>query len=66
LPAFKGFLLALAGVMIAAALSGCGRKGGLDLPPDAAATPPPAAAYDAQGNPVPAPKKQFILDPLLR
>jgi predicted small lipoprotein YifL len=65
LPAFKGFVLALAGVTIAVAVSGCGRKGGLDLPPDAAATPPPAA-YDAQGNPIPPPKKQFILDPLLR
>jgi predicted small lipoprotein YifL len=42
LPAFKGFLLVLAGVMVAVALSGCGRKGGLDLPPSATAVPPTA------------------------
>ena len=66
MPAFGRLKIALAAAFVASValgLSGCGRKGGLDLPPD---SPPPPTAYDAQGNPIPPPKKQFILDPLLR
>jgi len=62
------------------ALAGCGRKGGLDLPPAASAPPPPQAnsqpatpgslfdpSYGANKDPVAAKgqKRSFILDPLL-
>jgi predicted small lipoprotein YifL len=64
----------------ALALAGCGRKGGLDLPPAASAPPPPQAnsqpatpgslfdpSYGANKDPVAAKgqKRSFILDPLL-
>ena len=53
-PSSRGWAIILLGVT-ALALGGCGRKGGLDLPPTAA-----SASTAAKGN-----KKPFILDPLL-
>jgi predicted small lipoprotein YifL len=64
--------IALAGALAAAlALSGCGRKGGLDEPPLAASEPPPgqpgAATYtpDGKPNPPPAEKRRTLLDWLI-
>jgi predicted small lipoprotein YifL len=65
--------VALAGALAAAlALAGCGRKGGLDEPPMAAATdqpPPPGqpATYTPDGKPNPpvAAKRRTFLDWLI-
>jgi len=72
------FRLAVA-MTLAAALAGCGRKGPLDLPPSAAATPAPeqqpaagpgllasplGTGAPAQPQPAP-PNRPFVLDPLL-
>jgi predicted small lipoprotein YifL len=72
-----------AAVLLAAALlalGGCGRKGGLDLPPNSPPQPAATASSDADANKaglfnpsgpdVPptapkGPKKPFVLDPLL-
>ena len=58
--------------MLALALAGCGRKGGLDLPPSAAVNQPPGTTAEApavgpDGRPL-APagnKKRLLIDPLL-
>lgn len=71
------FRLAVA-MTLAAAVAGCGRKGPLDLPPSAAATPQPAqqpagtglltsplgTGAPAQSQPGP-PNRPFLLDPVL-
>ena len=72
------FRLAVA-MTLATALAGCGRKGPLDLPPSATATPAPAqppatgtglltsplgTGAPAQPQPAP-PNRPFVLDPLL-
>src|SRR5579864_6085240 len=49
-PFDRSILIATAGVMMAAALAACGRKGPLDAPPSAALTPPPAAARPSLGE----------------
>ncbi|HUS95166.1 MAG TPA: lipoprotein [Hyphomicrobiaceae bacterium] len=54
---------------VAALLAGCGVRGSLELPPDAAAQQQTADAKSGQGKPAgaaPKPHKGFILDGLLR
>jgi predicted small lipoprotein YifL len=64
-------MLLIPAAVLVLALSGCGRKGSLDLPPSASvAQPPPAAATEQQvgpdGRPVaPGTKKQLPIDWLL-
>jgi predicted small lipoprotein YifL len=62
----------IAAVLLGLALTGCGRKGPLDLPPGAAvrdpAGNPPRIGADGQpvvAAPQPPPKRSTILDPLL-
>ncbi len=73
---YRDLFLRAAGVgallMAALALTGCGRKGPLDLPPGAAVTAPAGVPpqLGPDGQPIaavqqPPPKKHFILDPLL-
>ena len=66
-------LAAIGVLVISFALSGCGRKGPLDLPPKASAAPASEqqaqteASEDEDGNPVMprGQKKRFVLDWLL-
>jgi predicted small lipoprotein YifL len=53
-PVFRAICIGALCLVLAAALSACGRKGGLDLPPAAAAQPGAEAAVpaaDAEGRP---------------
>jgi predicted small lipoprotein YifL len=68
-------LVLLVGLALAA--SGCGRRGPLEPPPNASATPVPQATPTAQSDPgglpgshhkpppIVVPKTPFVLDPLL-
>lgn len=50
-------------------LSGCGRRGDLEAPPDPAAVQTPAAntgSLHKANRKITAPKKDFVLDPLLQ
>ena len=48
-----GRLALIAAAVLALALGGCGRKSGLDLPPQAAAQPAPGQPAEAQPQPQP-------------
>jgi predicted small lipoprotein YifL len=57
--------IALAGLLAGSlALSACGRKGALEVPPRAGITGEPAAASDGDKTPA-RPDRPFILDPLI-
>jgi predicted small lipoprotein YifL len=70
---FATRLCALA-LLFALGLSGCGRYGPLEPPPDANAPPKPAGSTPANLNalskpkipPIVPPKQPFFLDPLLK
>ena len=47
-------------LLAALALAGCGRKGALDVPP-----PPGAAQTEEAAGETSAPRRRFILDPLI-
>ena len=73
-PVFATRALALVLVVgLALAASGCGRRGPLEPPPNATATPESSASSDTGGMPgahhkpppIVAPKTPFVLDPLL-
>lgn len=67
-PALRVAAIAVLGFVLATGLSACGRKGPLDLPPAAIASPQPSSLeVDAEGKPI-APagqKKRLPIDWLL-
>ena len=67
-PALRVTAIAVLGFVLAAGLSACGRKGPLDAPPAAIASPQPSSLEtDAEGKPI-APagqKKRIPIDWLL-
>lgn len=69
---FRVLKAAVAGVLVVLALSGCGRKGALEAPPNAAAVtaapvvdPTKSNAEQGDAARATAPKKKFFLDFLL-
>jgi predicted small lipoprotein YifL len=60
-PTSSGWTIILVSAAVLA-LSGCGRKAGLDLPPTASA-PPPAAAAQADADAERAASKPSVFDP---
>jgi predicted small lipoprotein YifL len=73
-PAFRAICLSALALVLAATLSACGRKGGLDLPPAAAQAGQPGQpgvdappTVDAQGRPIAprGPQRRLPIDFLL-
>jgi predicted small lipoprotein YifL len=52
-------------IVLAAGLSGCGRRGPLEAPPSAAAVQPDGTAAPADEGKPAKPDKPFLLDPLI-
>ncbi|MCZ7659962.1 MAG: lipoprotein [Xanthobacteraceae bacterium] len=68
-PLFRAITMSALCLVLAAALSACGRKGGLDPPPAAVAQPgtEAAPAVDAEGRPIAprGPSRRLPIDWLL-